>query len=365
MTTLISGIATRPARYESVAGLTIDLRPDDIRSAIQNSTEIPIVLDHDDRSFGNRKGYITKLEMVDDGKLYYEAVLNDSSTEETVIRMYQQEGQIPNVSPMLVPNTDELKMTYDDSGDIVYHADEWYLEHLSLVHEGRCSDEDGCGVFNVLSMSGQGTPQEIQPFTVTLSDTDDDGNGKSKSFNCPYRHDTTTTTGTTGDTTMAETEDTPQPTPTLSGTESTGVEQDGLKMSNDKDNGNELTKDDFLKLWSEKDRLEKEKLELSNEYDRVLKENKQLKDKLELYEKDEAEEMRKEILELSNGKVTREQLDNISDMNALKLMKESWGASDEPQRSTVEGQGNSGKSQAQLTLEKAREERMRKSGLIV
>jgi hypothetical protein len=150
MTIRIKGVATIPDIYKSEGGVDVAFRAQD---ALKLSQEYivgskPMVVNHDDKSFSNEKGTLLKLSTNDIGELEYVATITDDVVEAQLLKL-AEEGKIPNVSPQLVPKCDSIeKLTLDD-GSEVYYADEWEIDHLSIVNKGRCDDTLGCGVHEI------------------------------------------------------------------------------------------------------------------------------------------------------------------------------------------------------------------------
>lgn len=151
----IKGVATIPNIYKSEGGVDVAFRTQDALKLsdeyVTNSASI--VVNHDDTSFSNEKGKLLKLGTNDEGELTYLATVTDDIVEDQLLKLFDK-GEIPNVSPQLVPKCDSIsKLTLDD-GSEVYYADEWELEHLSIVNKGRCDDTQGCGVHEIEFIQG-------------------------------------------------------------------------------------------------------------------------------------------------------------------------------------------------------------------
>lgn len=150
MTIRIKGVATIPNLYKSEGGVDVALRASDILKLSEEyvSNTASLVVNHDDKSFSNEKGMLLKLGTNEEGELTYVASVTDDIVEEQLLKLFGDE-KVPNVSPQLVPVCDSIsKLTLDDGTD-VYYADEWTIDHLSIVQKGRCDDTQGCGVHEI------------------------------------------------------------------------------------------------------------------------------------------------------------------------------------------------------------------------
>lgn len=150
MTIRIKGVATIPNIYKSEGGVDVALRASDILKLSEEyvSNTASLVVNHDDKSFSNEKGMLLKLGTNEEGELTYVASVTDGIVEEQLLKLFDEQ-KVPNVSPQLVPKCDSIsKLTLDDGSD-VYYADEWTIDHLSIVQKGRCDDTQGCGVHEI------------------------------------------------------------------------------------------------------------------------------------------------------------------------------------------------------------------------
>lgn len=146
----ISGVATIPNVYKSEGGFDVAFRSSDALKLSEEyvSGTSDMVVNHDDTSFSPTKGKLLKLFTNDDGELEFLSTITDDVVEEQILKLID-DGGTPNVSPQLVPKCDSIhKITLDDGSD-VYYADEWEIQHLSIVNKGRCDDTQGCGVHKV------------------------------------------------------------------------------------------------------------------------------------------------------------------------------------------------------------------------
>jgi len=147
MTIRIEGVATVPNIYRSEGGVDVAFRASDALKLSEEyvSGTSDMVVNHDDNSFSPTKGKLLKLSTNNEGQLLFISSITDDVLEEQILKL-MEDGDIPNVSPQLVPKCDSIsKLTLDDGTD-VYYADEWEIEHLSIVNKGRCDDTQGCGV---------------------------------------------------------------------------------------------------------------------------------------------------------------------------------------------------------------------------
>lgn len=150
MTIRIKGVATIPNLYRSEGGVDVALRASDILKLSEEyvSNSAPLIVNHDNKSFSNEKGMLLKLGTNEEGELTYVASVTDDIIENQLLKLFD-ERKVPNVSPQLVPKCDSIsKLTLDDGTD-VYYADEWTIDHLSIVQKGRCDDTQGCGVHEI------------------------------------------------------------------------------------------------------------------------------------------------------------------------------------------------------------------------
>lgn len=142
----ISGIATVPSYYEAENGETVQIRPQDIQSAITNSDYVPFQISHE--TYADAKGDAYALRMNSKGGMYYGASINDDSTEQTIQTIFDN-GMIPNVSVRMMPlETAAFEKHIYDNGEEYYTVSEWKLNHIALVENGRCTPEQGCGIFD-------------------------------------------------------------------------------------------------------------------------------------------------------------------------------------------------------------------------
>lgn len=145
----VRGIAVIPSIYESEGGSDVQLRPIDIDSAINDysynkGSMVPFVDMHDESLQG---GVTTALWNSSDG-LWFESVIYDDSIEDRVRAMIAS-GMVPNVSLKIQPSTDK-GYAREYNGGMVTFFDEWEIIHLSLVEHGRCSQVEGCGIFEII-----------------------------------------------------------------------------------------------------------------------------------------------------------------------------------------------------------------------
>lgn len=147
MTMELSGTAIVPEFYLGGYDNTkiIQIRENDIQSAIDNADTIVFVNDHEDYGSSSVKGIVTKIELKDGGMSFKSIISNESL--ESNIKYLEEQGKIPNVSVKMYPSFDsELTQHVDDKDNTYYTADSWTIEHISAVKNGRCSDSDGCGI---------------------------------------------------------------------------------------------------------------------------------------------------------------------------------------------------------------------------
>lgn len=169
MTIRIEGVATVPAIYRSEGGVDVAFRKQDSLKLSQEyiSGTSDMVVNHDDQSFSPTKGKLLKLSTNDEGELKFISSITDDTLEEQILKL-MEDGGTPNVSPQLVPKCDSIsKLTLDDGTD-VYYADEWEIEHLSIVNKGRCDDTQGCGIHKVEPMGDKDMSDEMEALKLEL-----------------------------------------------------------------------------------------------------------------------------------------------------------------------------------------------------
>lgn len=145
----VRGIAVIPNIYESVDGVDTQLRPSDIDSIVDDFTfnkgnMMPFVDLHDESLQG---GVTTALWNTSDG-LQFEGIIYDGSIEDRVRTMIAA-GTIPNVSLQANPTNDNGYIREFDGKQIRFY-DGWNAEHLSIVEHGKCSQVEGCGIFEII-----------------------------------------------------------------------------------------------------------------------------------------------------------------------------------------------------------------------
>lgn len=142
----ISGIATVPTTYYSNSGKAVEIRPEDIQSAINNSANVNFQIGHDE--LAEPVGEAFALRMNSKGGMYYCASIDNEYTENMIQSIFD-DGKIPNVSVNLVPTEDAtIEVTATEDGTEKYTADSWRLGHIGIVDSGRCKPEQGCGIFD-------------------------------------------------------------------------------------------------------------------------------------------------------------------------------------------------------------------------
>lgn len=146
----ISGIASVPGIYTGVGDKKMRLRDTDIAHLAQKANGRNFVMDHAEHDVSDVRGVILSSTATPDGRLYYEALINDYECEYEINRLRDM-GKVPNVSVFVQPSegaTITLDAEHSTTDDPVYVASSWDFLHLSLVSRGACSDAEGCGVFD-------------------------------------------------------------------------------------------------------------------------------------------------------------------------------------------------------------------------
>lgn len=125
----------------------IHIRDEDIASAILNADTVPFVNLHEDGSIQDVKGIITNFNQTN-SEMKFNSIINNTELESN-IKQLSDEGKIPNVSVKMLPSgkSDMIEHVSND-GKAYYTTNDWTIEHVSAVQNGRCSDVDGCGIHN-------------------------------------------------------------------------------------------------------------------------------------------------------------------------------------------------------------------------
>ena len=142
----VDGVAVVEDYYVSDSGQVFKLRDEDILYAIEHNYVTTFVEDHIETVTNDVKGIVTNLNF--DGGLSFTSILNDDYTEKRVAEIVNN-GGIPNLSVKMRPSTDAaIAIVMDVDGNEYHTADKWELMHISLVDNGRCKPENGCGIYS-------------------------------------------------------------------------------------------------------------------------------------------------------------------------------------------------------------------------
>lgn len=179
MTMFLSGIASIPMEYVSEDGMRVYLTEENNKQLASSARGTNFVMNHMELDVEDVRGSNIYGELTEDGRFYYESLIDDYTCEQEIIRL-DGVGKIPNVSILAHP-TANANITLDEERSTedapVYTADDWELLHLSLVSRGECTDKHGCGVldFRLLNSGVKGSPQ-CPKTKVSRSKSMTDGN---------------------------------------------------------------------------------------------------------------------------------------------------------------------------------------------